>query len=166
MPLWKESELNWYLDRLAKNDARDTASALFTVAELGREFQPQPAPTGNAKVIAYLERLINDNRLCVVNWIIPYTYGEMRWLAARVLACEYAYQGIEKPIILKDVIQPIRDFEIARIAQQHHKIANLSELVQHGLVPTKTEIIKPQDYAACCSKEAVEERKLNQDNNE
>jgi hypothetical protein len=164
MPLWKESELNWYLERLASNDTHGLALTLFVVADLGGESQPQPVPTGNAKVITRLEQLVEDHRLCVVNHIIPYTYGEMRWLAARLLACEYAYQGIEKPIILKDVIQPIRDIEIVRIA--HPKPANLDELIQQGLVPTKTEVIKPQDYAACCSKEAVEERRLNQDKNE
>jgi hypothetical protein len=40
--------------------------------------------------------------------------------------------------------------------------STIEEIIQQGLLPTKTEIIKPQDYAYCCSKEAVEERKRNQ----
>ena len=164
MQEWTESSLKWYLETLSGNDTRDIAQALYLVAEL--DTKSQPTPTGNAKVVAYLEQLVEDNRLCTVDWIIPYTYGELRWLAARVLACEYAYQGIEKPIMLKNVVQPIRGFDIARIAQGKDKPITLEELVQQGLVPTKTEIIKPQDYAACCSKEAVEARRRNQGKNE
>lgn len=88
--------------------------------------------------------------------------GELRWLAARVLACEYAYQGIETPIILKDVVQPTSNDKIAEI----HRRKTIDELIQQGLLPTKTEIIKPQDYAYCCSKEAIEERKRNQQQDE
>jgi len=163
MQEWTESLLNRYLERLASNDLRDIALDLFDIADLGSN-RPQPVPTGNAKLITHLEQLLEDNRLCLVERRIPLAYGELRWLAARVLACEYAYQGIEKAIILKDVIQPIRDDEIARIA--YPKPAILAELVQQELVPRKTEIIKPQDYVACCSKEAVEERRRNQDKNE
>jgi hypothetical protein len=166
MQEWTESELNWYLERLATNNIQDVARTLFVVAQIGREPQPQPVPTGNAQVITYLEQLAEDDRWCVVDWRIPYAFGELRWLAARLLACEYAYQGIEKPIILKDVIQPIRQVEIGRIVQYYNLTMTFDELMQQGLVPRKTEIIKPQDYAACCSKEAVEARRRNQDKKE
>lgn len=162
MQEWTDEELNWYLERLANNDAHAIAGALFQVAELHRELQRQPVPTGNAKVITHMEQLLEDHRWCIVEWIYPYAYGELRWLAARVLACEYAYKDIKKPIILKDVIQPIRLAEIDGI-KEYYQITTLKELLQQELLPTKTEIIKPQDYAHCCSKEAVEKRRQNQD---
>jgi len=162
MDKWTESELNWYLERLARNDARDIASALFQIAQLSRPPQPEPVPTGNAQVIAYLEQLIEDRRECPVDWRIPFAFGELRWLAARVLACEYAYQGIEKPIILKDVVQPIRNWGFVIYDERYRENMTFDDFIQHGLLPTKTEIIKPQDYAACCSKEAVERRRNEQ----
>jgi hypothetical protein len=177
MDKWSEKELNWYLERLAKNDTREIALTLSNVAQIGREPKPQPVPTGNAEVITYLEQLVEeDRRMCIVDFRISYTFGELRWLAARVLACEYAYQGIEEPIILKDVVQPIRGYKYAK-SDLYRKIEDINlqglvpnrtieELIQQGLVPTKTEIIKPQDYAVCCSKEAVEARRRNQETKE
>lgn len=161
MKQWTESDLNLYLRILAKNDTHDVAMSLFVVADIHRELQPlpQPMPTGNAKVITYLEQLVEDRRGCIVHFQEPEAFGELRWLAARVLACEYAYQGIETPIMLEDVVQPIRSYEIVPI----HRTKTIDELMQQGRLPTQTEIIKPQDYADCCSKEAVEERKRNQD---
>src|SRR5687767_14185155 len=129
MDKWTESELNWYLEHLASDDTWNLALTLSTVAQIGREPKPQPTPTGNAQVIAYLEQLVEDDRWCVVDHRIPYAYGEMRWLAARLLACEYAYQGIETPIILKDVIQPIRDVESGR---QYYRTMTIAERIKYG----------------------------------
>ncbi len=157
MSLWKESSLKLYLESLASNDFEDISSALYHVADLRSVPQPQSVPTGNTEIITYLEQLIEDTRLCLLDRRIPYIYGELRWLAARVLACEYAYQGIETPIILKDVIQPIRRSDASRIAFPNQ--TDLQELFEQGRLPTKTEIIKPQYYAYCCSKEAVEKKK-------
>jgi len=157
---WSESDLNWYLESLASDDTDKISLALFQASDLGRGPEPEPMPTGNAKIVTYLEQLIKDKRLCPVNWLIPHAWGELRWLAGRVLACEYAYQDIEIPIILKDVIQPRKDFDLSRVN------LSIEELVQRGWLTRKTEIIKPQDYAYCCSKEAVEKRKREQDSDE
>lgn len=164
MQQWTESQINSYLETLASNNTHEISLTLHGLAELDREPQPQPVPTGNAKVISHLEQLIEDHQVCVVKFRVPYTYGEMRWLAARVLACEYAYQGIEEAIILKDVIQPVTDADIVDIANDIS--ASLKELIRRGIEPRTTEIIKPQDYVYCCSKEAVEERIRKQDKNE
>lgn len=58
MKQWSESDLTWYLEILAKNDTNDIAGTLFHNAELGHPYPPEPLPTGNAKIIAYLEKLI------------------------------------------------------------------------------------------------------------
>jgi len=162
MQEWTESDLNWYLETLESANTKDIAGALSTIAAFDAKLQPQPIPTGNDKIVKYLEQLVEERQWCClgmgISFIHSFAYGELRWLAARLLACEYAYASIDKPIILKDVVQPIRDHESARIDPYKTKY----ELFQEGLLPTKTEIIKPQDYADCCSKEAVE-RRLNQD---
>lgn len=159
MKQWPESEINLYLRILESNDAHEIAGNLFHIAELDHPSQPEPLPTGNVEVIAYLEQLIEDRRgYFLILTRSTHTMGELRWLAARVLACEYAYQGIETPIILKDVVQPTSKYEIDEI----HRRKKIDDLIQQRLLPTKTEIIKPQDYAHCCSKEAVEERIRNQ----
>lgn len=163
MQEWTESELNWYLGKLASDDAEAIAGALYVVAEIHMRSQAMPVPTGNAKVIARLEQLLEDRRVCKVgpygSYISGVVLGELRWLAARALACEYAYLGIDKTITLKDVLQPMWNYEIVSIDPKK----TIKELVQQGLVPRKTEIIKPQDYAHCCTKEAVEKRRQNQD---
>lgn len=153
---WNEALLDWYLGKLTTNDTTEVANTLWVIAQLGRP-KPQPLPTGNSEVIAHLEQLIKDNRNCIVDWMTPPSWGELRWLASRVLACEYAYLGVEKTIILKDVIQPISDLNLYNISQEH-QIQSLDELIQRGHLPTKTEIIDPQDYCEWCSKEAVEKR--------
>jgi|GEM_PF-1843058 len=145
-----------------KNDVKEISLSLFVVANIDDEFPPKPLPTGHAAVVTYLEKLVEDRRGCVVYWREPCRYGELRWLAARVLACEYAYQGIEKPIMLENVVQPITLGDGRGLLE----LTKIDQLIEQGLLPTKTEIIKPQDYAYCCSKEAVEEIKRNQDNNE
>jgi len=159
---WTESDLKRYLETLEKNDTRDVAKILFTMAGLDMETLSPFIPTGNAKIIAYLEQLIEDRRGYVISWEIPSGVGELRWLAAQALACEYAYQGIETPIILKDVFIPTRDYE----TDPTHRDKTIDERIQQGLLPTKTEIIKPQDYVNCCSKEAVEKRKRKQNSDE
>ncbi len=158
MSQWTKLEIEQYLAALAKNDTHEIALYLFVVADIVDGSPRKPLPTGNTQVIAYLEQLVEDQRGCIVLWQEPQAIGELRWLAARVLACEYAYQGIETHIILEDVIQPTRSREIPPI----HRNKTIDELVQYGVLPTKTEIIKPQDYAYCCSKDAVAERQKNQ----
>ena len=161
MRQWTTSEVKSYLRSLEENDTHDLAMSLCLVTETDRRPQPQPVPTGNEMIVSYLEQLVEDRRACVVDRITPYKFGEMRWLAARALACEYAYLGIENPIILEDVVQPMRRSEAAGI----NPYKTIHDLIRQRLLPTKTEIILPQDYVDCCSKESVEERKRNQDQN-
>ena len=163
---WTESEINWYLEALAKNDTHDLARALFQIALLIRPY-PFPVPTGNKQVVEYLEQLVKDRRGCVVDWRTPHTFGELRWLAARVLACEYAFLGIEEAIILKDVVQPLRNWEFFPRDKKYQGVKmTFDELIQAAIFPTKTEVIYPQKYAWCCTKEAVEVRRRNQHKNE
>ena len=95
---WSKSDIDEFLRVLTANETRDVALTLFSVAELDRKPQPQPVPTGDARIVAFMERLVNDRRFCIVDWQIPPAYGELRWLAARVLACEYAYENIKNPL--------------------------------------------------------------------
>ena len=158
---WSESELNWYLKCLTSGE--DLALALSTVAKIGMDTPPMP--TGDTRVIKRLELFVEARDVwCIVDWRVGFasgfTHGELRWLAARILVCEYAYAGIDTPIILEDVVQPFKGVERGNLVMQHQM--TFEELVEQGLMPHKTEIHKPKDYAWCCSKEAVEERIRNQ----
>ena len=160
MKEWTEARLKWYLENLATNDIEKISQALFIVAQMKGLDHAEPVPTDNTRVIAYLERLVEDRSGCIIIWRIPYVYGEIRWLAARLLACEYAYRGIEKPIILKDVIQPIESYG------ETYSLNALNRNIVQGLLPTTTEIIRPQDYCEWCSKEAIEKRQRKQESEE
>ena len=166
-----KSSTNELINVLKSGDAYHIASSLFHISGLDlvgfdRESQPQPVtPTGNSEVIAHLEQLVEDRRWTIVDWHIPESYGEIRWLAARVLACEYAYRGIKTSIVLEDVVQPIKRRELTKIREEL-EVSHMNVVIEQRLMPKKTEIIRPQDYCEWCSKEAIEKRQHEQESEE
>ncbi|MEO1643554.1 MAG: hypothetical protein AAFR67_00090 [Chloroflexota bacterium] len=156
MSKWIQSELNYFIKILRANDPNDIAMWLLHYSDMGEGSEPHPIPTCNDQVIYYLEKLLEDRRPCAITDRAPYDYGELRWLAARALACEYAYRGIDTPIILEEVAMPVSQRELGGLD-------NFSNRIQSGQVQTKTEIIDPQDWCKWCCKEAVEEQQCNEE---
>ena len=72
-------------------------------------------PTADERVLPYLEPLLDDNSPCLLG--IPYIFGEIRWLAAKVLASERAALGIGTPVHVPNVVRPVDTMEI--IAAEH-----------------------------------------------
>jgi hypothetical protein len=77
-------------------------------------------PSGDARIIPYLERLLHDKTLCLMG--IPYIYGEIRWLAAHALMAERSKLGIGEPVELRNVVRPIDGKAFSRA----RKAANLA----------------------------------------
>lgn len=62
-------------------------------------------PSGDTRVLSYLEALLDDKTPCVVS--IPYLFGEIHWLAAHALAAERKVLGIKEPVSLKGIVRPL-----------------------------------------------------------
>lgn len=149
MTRWTESNLGKFIDMLKSNDLEEVAWVLTYYMDGHGYYNPEPI--GNDEIISYLKHLIEDQRLCKVNWGFPSRWGELRWSAARVLACEYAYKGIDTPIILKDVLKPVT-------LEGFGTLSYLINRIEKGLMPTVTQVIRPQEWCELCCKEAVEKR--------
>ena len=76
MKEWTEHQLAWYLENLSTDDTEKVSQALFIVAQMKGLNHAESVPTGNTRVIAYLERYVEDRRACIIIWRIPYVYGD------------------------------------------------------------------------------------------
>lgn len=72
-------------------------------------------PSGDARILPYLEALLEDKTLCII--MLPYQYGEIRWLAAHALAAERTALGIQEPVKLLGVIRPLDTQEFVAVSQ-------------------------------------------------
>lgn len=70
-------------------------------------------PSEDVRVFPYLEALLKDETPCLV--MIPYRFGEVRWLAAQALSAEYRKLGIEKTILLKNIPRPLDTEELTTL---------------------------------------------------
>lgn len=70
-------------------------------------------PSEDLRVLPYLEALLDDTTPCIV--MLPYRFGEIRWLAAYALAAERAALGIKEPVRLQGVVQPLSTDEYEAI---------------------------------------------------
>ncbi|BAY28162.1 helicase-like protein (plasmid) [Calothrix sp. NIES-2100] len=71
-------------------------------------------PLEDERVLPHLEALLNDTTPCVV--MLPYRFGEIRWLAAKALVAERAALGHSEPVRLHGVIQPFDTEEFTSLA--------------------------------------------------
>lgn len=96
-------------------------------------------PLGDARLLTYLESMLDDRRLCVMG--VPYYYGELRWLVAEAVASEQGKLGIDDGVYLKNTFRPMRTEEINKLAQNAgidmklKSFEKLQILVQLGKVP-------------------------------
>jgi SNF2 family DNA or RNA helicase len=69
-------------------------------------------PSQDERVLPYLESLLGDTTPCIV--MLPYRFGEIRWLAAKALVAERAALEYSEPVRLHNVVKPF-DTEEARV---------------------------------------------------
>lgn len=72
-------------------------------------------PAADERILPYLEDLLDDDTISVI--FLPYRFGEVRWLAAKVLVAERAALGHNTPVYLDNVFQPINTEEFASLAR-------------------------------------------------
>ncbi|BAZ15798.1 hypothetical protein NIES4071_76700 [Calothrix sp. NIES-4071] len=72
-------------------------------------------PAVDERVLPYLENLLDDDTLTLL--MLPYRFGEVRWLAAKVLVAERAALGHKEPVHLDNVVQPMNVEEFASLAK-------------------------------------------------
>ncbi|MCA0456128.1 MAG: hypothetical protein LCI00_19275 [Chloroflexi bacterium] len=94
--------------------------------------------TGDLEMIALLESLMDDTRLCIVD--IPYYIGEIRYLAAQALRYERSKAVIKIPIE-RQIMHPMQVGEIAELARKYginetRAFNKLKKLVELDVVPT------------------------------
>jgi hypothetical protein len=70
-------------------------------------------PSKDPRVLPHLERLLRDTTPGIV--MLPYRFGEIRWLAAHALAAERAALGIKEPVRLQSVVRPLSTEEFVAI---------------------------------------------------
>lgn len=72
-------------------------------------------PTGDPRVLPYIEQMLEDKRPCVIS--LPHLYAEVRFRAAEALAAERKAQGINEPVRLSGVVIPINHNKLAELAR-------------------------------------------------
>lgn len=75
----------------------------------------QEYPSEDERVLQHLEGLLNDKTPCIV--MLPYRFGEVRWLAAHALVAELAPLGRNEPIRLQGVVRPFDTEEFVAITE-------------------------------------------------
>jgi hypothetical protein len=81
-------------------------------------------PSGDPRLLPYLEALLDNKTLCIIS--IPFTHGEIRYLAAHALADERAKQGIDLPVKVT-VIQPLTAVQIGNLTREAGIESSLGE---------------------------------------
>jgi hypothetical protein len=76
----------------------------------------QKYPSQDERVLQHLEALLDDKTPCVV--MVPYRFGEIRWLAAQALAAERASLGNKEPVRLENVLRPLDTEEFVALREK------------------------------------------------
>jgi hypothetical protein len=106
--MWTEEQFQEFVQMIEGNEVRLKSVWFRSLATV---------PSGDARVLPYLQEAIKDTTMCMLG--IPIEYGELRWMAAHALAAEYSVQEIITPVILKQVPQPIDANTFARLVIQN-----------------------------------------------
>lgn len=102
-----DGEIPLLLADLASSDVQDRVAVLKVLVE---------DPTGDPRVAAAIEPLLEDRTPCVLT--NPPSYGELRWLAAHALTAERFAGGQPQDVLLRDAIAPMNAEQLAMIARQ------------------------------------------------
>lgn len=99
-----DREFQELVEDLYTKDISMRVAALRTLCE---------EPSEDERILPHLEALLTDTTPCVV--MLPYRFGEIRWLAAHALAAELTRLGRSKPIRLQGVVRPLDTEEFVAI---------------------------------------------------
>lgn len=99
-----------FFDMMADLEGNEISMKTYTLRAFWK------MPSGDPRVLPYLKRLLEDRTPTLLG--IPYIFGEVRWMAAQALTSEREAQGIQIPIILKNVVRPLYTGDIVRAAQK------------------------------------------------
>lgn len=95
MEIFSDEDLTYFIEIFQKGDAKEKTLSLKNWYRY---------PTGDKRILPYIENLLEDRGIYIIN--IPFRYGEVRYLAAYALVAEYKLLGIDKTIELKQVMLP------------------------------------------------------------
>jgi hypothetical protein len=129
------------LEQLRSADPRDRARALGVIAA---------QPTPDRALLAECERLLDDREVCVLT--IPYSFGEVRFMAADAVARVRSALAIDEPVRLANTFC----FDINAVANLARQagiavkggVETLRELVAMDRVPRRTITRGPYREAA------------------
>jgi hypothetical protein len=91
----EQSELQHYIEFL-NGTPRQRAISLQ-----GISIDPSPDP----RLLALCESLLSDRTIALLG--LPFTFGEIRWLAADAVASLRRILGISAPVVIPDVFAPV-----------------------------------------------------------
>lgn len=91
-----DNEFQELVEDLSTKDVSRLVATLKTICQY---------PSEDERVLPYLEALLDNRTPCIV--MLPYRFGEIRWLAAKALVAERAALGHREPVYLHDVVKPI-----------------------------------------------------------
>jgi hypothetical protein len=76
------------------------------------------SPLEDKRILPHLEKILTDTTPCVV--ARPYSFGEVRWLAAYALAKERQASGIKEPVIVRNVVVPLNTDKLEELVKEAH----------------------------------------------
>jgi hypothetical protein len=106
------------------------------------------APTGDVRLLPYLEALLEDRRPCCLGTDSRYIYfGELRSLAAEAVSAERQEIGLTDHVILHGLTKPLNHQGISILAKEagiddkdNDTLVTLGQLIEMGRVPTSDRI--------------------------
>ncbi len=103
----EENDLESLVQALQNDDNNKVATALCVLIE---------RPTADVRLLPHLEALLSRRLACIV--ARPFTFGELRLLAARALAEERGASGIFEPVHIEEAAQPLRTTDIELLSEE------------------------------------------------
>jgi hypothetical protein len=106
-PAEPNGDIAFHLKRLTTGDPETRANSLRALGQ---------APFANEQLLAACERLLDDRTITLLG--IPYSYGEIRWVAADAVAAIRGALGRKEPVVIQDAFAPIDGTRVGQLAEQ------------------------------------------------
>lgn len=102
-----EPDVPWILSLLESPQVKDRVYALRSLSE---------APLADDKILTASEKLLTDETLAMLS--IPYSFGEVRWLAAAAVAAMRRVLQRSDEVYLVDVPIPVTADKLGQLARE------------------------------------------------